>query len=150
VFKIPLIGELQKQIILTEITRTLALMIGSGVPILESLSITSGVVTNILVSEALEDVGSQVEKGFPISFAFARHSEVFPPILTQMISVGEETGKMEEVLNKVAHVFQVDSEQKVKALTSAIEPMVMIVLGIGVAILVISVILPIYNLTTVL
>jgi type II secretory pathway component PulF len=65
-----------------------------------------------------------------------------------MISVGEETGKMEEVLSKVSHVFEVDSEQKVKALTAAIEPLIMIVLGIGVAFLVVSVILPIYNLTT--
>jgi len=150
VFEIPFMGELQKQIILTEITRTLALMIGAGVPILDSLSITAGVVDNVLVSEALEDVGKQVEKGFPISFAFGKHSDIFPQILTQMISVGEETGKMEEVLNKVAHVFEVDSEQKVKGLTSAIEPVVMIILGIGVALLVISVILPIYNLTTVL
>lgn len=147
-FKIPLIGDLQKQIILTELTRTLSLMVGSGVPILEGLSVTSGVVDNIIVSESLQGAAKQIEKGFPISYAFAQYPDAFPYILAQMISVGEETGKMEEVLSKVSHVFEVDSEQKVKALTAAIEPIIMIVLGIGVAFLVVSVILPIYNLTT--
>lgn len=65
-----------------------------------------------------------------------------------MVAVGEETGKMSEVLAKVSHVFEVESDQKVKSLTSAIEPLVMIVLGIGVGFLVIAVILPIYNLTS--
>ncbi|OGM28873.1 hypothetical protein A2801_02840 [Candidatus Woesebacteria bacterium RIFCSPHIGHO2_01_FULL_41_10] len=147
-FKIPIVGDLQRQIVLTELTRTLSLMVGSGVPILDGLAVTSGVVGNIIISDALKDVAKQVEKGFPISYAFAQHPDAFPYLLSQMISVGEETGKMEEVLGKVSHVFEVQSEQKVKALTASIEPLVMIVLGIGVAFLVVSVILPIYNLTT--
>lgn len=148
VFKIPIMGALQKEVILTELTRTLALMVGSGVPILEGLSITAGVVGNVIISEALVGAAKNVEKGFPISYSFAQYPEAFPYILAQMVSVGEETGKMEDVLVKVSHVFEVDSEQKVKALTAAIEPIIMIVLGIGVAFLVVSVILPIYNLTT--
>ena len=148
VFKIPILGPLQKEVILTELTRTLSLMVGSGVPILEGLSVTAGVVGNIIISESLQKAAKQIEKGFPISYAFAQYPEAFPYILAQMISVGEETGKMEEVLSKVSHVFEVDSEQKVKALTAAIEPIIMIILGIGVAFLVVSVILPIYNLTT--
>lgn len=148
IFKIPIIGDLSREIILTELTRTLSLMVGSGVPILEGLSVTAGVVGNILISEALQDVAKQIEKGFPVSFAFSKHPDAFPYILSQMVAVGEETGKMEEVLAKVSHVFEVNSEQKVKALTAAIEPIVMIVLGIGVAFLVVSVIMPIYNLTT--
>ena len=105
-------------------------------------------VGNRIVSEALDDVSKQVEKGFPIAYSFAKHQEAFPYLVSQMVAVGEETGKMDEVLSKVSHIFEVDSEQKVKALTSAIEPIVMIILGIGVAFLVISVILPIYNLTS--
>lgn len=150
VFKVPIFGPLKQEIILTELTRTLALMLGAGVPILEGISVTSEVLDNVIVSEALVDVGSQIEKGFPIAYSFAKHPDAFPYIMSQMVAVGEETGKMEEVLTKVSHVFEVNSEQKVKALTAAIEPIVMIVLGIGVAFLVISVILPIYNLTTVL
>lgn len=147
-FKIPIFGSLQRQIVLTELTRTLSLMVGSGVPILESLNITSEVVGNTVVSEALKDSARQVEKGFPIAFSFARHPEAFPFILSQMIAVGEETGKMDEVLTKVSHIFETDSDEKVKGLTAAIEPLVMVLLGVGVGFLVIAVILPIYNLTS--
>ncbi len=147
-FKIPIVGPLQKEVILTELTRTLALMVGSGVAILDGLGITSRVVGNVIISDALVGAAKNVEKGFPISYSFAQYPDAFPYILAQMVAVGEETGKMEEVLVKVSHVFEVDSEQKVKALTAAIEPIIMIVLGIGVAFLVVSVILPIYNLTT--
>lgn len=147
-FKIPIIGELQRQVILTEMTRTLSLMVGSGVSILESLTITAGVVGNVIISDALKDVADQVEKGFPIAYAFAKHPEAFPFILSQMVAVGEETGKMDEVLSKISHVFEVESDQKVKALTSAVEPLVMVLLGLGVGFLVIAIILPIYNLTS--
>lgn len=148
IFKIPIIGPLQRQVMLTELTRTLSLMVGSGVSILDGMNITSGVVGNSIISEALIDAAKQVEKGFPVAFAFARHPDAFPYILTQMIAVGEETGKMEEVLIKVSHIFEVESDQKVKTLTSAIEPLVMVLLGLGVGFLVIAVILPIYNLTS--
>ncbi len=148
ILKIPIVGPLQHQIVLTEIARTLSLMVGSGVSILESLTISAEATNNILIADALEDSSKMVEKGFPVAFAFSRHPEAFPYILTQMVSVGEETGKMDEVLEKVSHVFEVESEQKVKSLTAAIEPIILIVLGVGVAFLVIAIILPIYNLTT--
>jgi type IV pilus assembly protein PilC len=147
-FKIPVFGDLQRQIALTELTRTLSLMVGSGVPILEALNITSEVVSNTLISDALKDAAKSVEKGFPIAFAFSRHPEAFPFILSQMIAVGEETGKMDEVLTKISHIFEVESDEKVKGLTAAIEPIVMVILGLGVGFLVIAVILPIYNLTS--
>jgi type IV pilus assembly protein PilC len=147
-FKIPIVGDLQRQVLLTELTRTLSLMVGSGVSILEGLNITAGVVGNVVISDALKDAAKQVEKGFPIAYSFAKHPEAFPYILSQMIAVGEETGKMEEVLSKVSHVFEVESDQRVKGLTSAVEPLVMILLGLGVGFLVIAIILPIYNLTS--
>lgn len=148
IFKIPVYGPLQRQIILTEITRTLSMMVGAGVSILESLHITAEVVNNTVVSDALLDAANQVEKGFPIAYAFSKHPEAFPFLLSQMIAVGEETGKMDEVLTKISHIFETDSDEKVKGLTSAIEPVIMVVLGIGVGFLVIAVILPIYNLTS--
>jgi type IV pilus assembly protein PilC len=148
IFKIPIVGELQKQVLLAELTRTLSLMVGSGVSILEGLNITSGVVGNSIMADALKDTSKQVEKGFPISYSFAKHPDVFPFILSQMIAVGEETGKMEEVLSKVSRVFEVESDQKVKALTAAVEPIIMVILGLGVGFLVIAIILPIYNLTS--
>ena len=148
IFKIPIVGDLQKQIILTDLTRTLSLMIASGVSILEGLTISAEVVSNKTISEALLDAAKMVEKGFPVAFAFAKHPEAFPFILSQMVAVGEETGNMDEVLKKVSHVFEVESDQKLKALTAAVEPVILLVLGVGVALLVVSIILPIYNLTT--
>ncbi|EKD62948.1 MAG: hypothetical protein ACD_52C00005G0001, partial [uncultured bacterium] len=146
--KIPIIGPLNRQVVLTELTSTLSLMAGSGVAILDGLKITRDVVKNSLIAQAMDDISLNVAKGFPIAYSFAKHAEAFPFILPQMISVGEETGKMDEVLAKVSHVFETESEQKLKSLTAAIEPIIMIFLGIGVGFLVISVILPIYNLTT--
>jgi len=148
IFKIPIIGELSKQVILTELTRTLSLMVGAGVSILEGLSISAEVVNNAVIKDALKDAATLVEKGFPVAYSFAKHPEAFPYLLSQMVAVGEETGKMDEVLNKVSHVFEVESDEKVKALTSAVEPLIMVALGLGVGFLVIAVILPIYNLTS--
>lgn len=148
ILSIPLIGELQKQVILTDLTRTISLMVGAGVSILESLHIATEISKNSVITEALEDIAVMVEKGFPLAMAFSKHQDVFPFILSQMVAVGEETGKMDEVMAKVSHVFEVESEQKIKALSAAIEPIILIILGIGVAFLVISVIMPIYNLTT--
>ena len=148
VFKIPLIGPLQRQIVLAELTRTLSLMVASGVSILEGLNISSEVVGNTVISKALKQAAQNVEKGFPVAFAFSKHPDAFPFILSQMISVGEETGKMDEVLIKVSHIFETESDQRLKALTSAVEPIILMILGVGVAFLVIAVIMPIYNLTT--
>lgn len=148
ILKIPIFGDLQRQIILTEVTRTLSLMTGAGVSILEGLNITAGVVSNVIIGDALKEAARNVEKGFPVAYSFARHPDAFPYILSQMISVGEETGKMDEVLEKLSHIFEVESDEKVKALTAAIEPLIMVVLGVGVGFLVIAVILPIYNLTS--
>lgn len=150
ILKVPLIGELQKQVVLTEVTRTLSLMVGSGVSILEGLGITSRVVKNRVIADALDDSVDMVEKGFPVAFAFSKHPEAFPFILSQMVAVGEETGKMDEVLQKVSHVFEVESDQRVKALSSAVEPVILIVLGLGVAFIVVSIVMPIYNLTSAL
>lgn len=147
-FKIPIAGKLQRQIILAEFTRTLGLLVGAGVSILEALKVVSGVVGNVIVSEGIDKAAEQVEKGFPLAYTLAREQEIFPPMLSQMLAVGEETGKLDEVLTKISHVFEQESEETVKGLTAAIEPLIMITLGIGVAFLVIAIIMPIYNLTS--
>jgi len=145
---LPIIGNLQQKVILTEFTRTLSLMVGAGVSILEALSVASEVVNNSVISSALKDTAKQIEKGFPVAYAFARHPNVFPFLLSQMIAVGEETGKMDEVLAKISHIYEVESNQMVKSLTATIEPVIMIILGLGVGFLVVAIILPIYNLTS--
>ncbi len=148
ILKLPIIGNLQRLIILTDLTRMLGLMVGSGVSILEALSITSEAMSNTVISQALVDISKSVEKGFPLAYSFSRHPEAFPFILSKMITVGEETGKIDEVLAKISHIFETESEQQIKALTVALEPTILVILGLGVAFLVLSIIMPIYNLTT--
>ena len=147
-FKIPIIGNLQKQVILTEFTRTLGLLVGSGIPILEALKVVSGAVDNVLVAQALTRAGEKIEKGFTLAYALSQEAKVFPAMLYQMLAVGEETGKVDETLLSVSNVFGQESEHTVRNLTTAIEPIIMIVLGVIVAALVIAVILPIFNLSS--
>lgn len=145
-FTVPLIGILRAKIILTEYCRTMALLLKAGISLLQALEIVGDATSSVTYRDALKDAGKQIEKGIALSQAISRY-EQFPPILQQMISVGEETGKMDEVLFKLSRYFEAESEQAVRNLTAAIEPMIIIVLGIGVGLLVVAVIMPIYNLT---
>lgn len=147
ILRLPIFGNLQKEIILTEMTRTLGLLVAAGVSVIEALNITAAAVGNTLFEEKLKEAALQVEKGLALGMIL-KQSEEFPPIVPQMISVGEETGKMDEVLTKLSRYFEQESEQMVKGLTTAIEPLIMIMLGLGVGFLIIAVILPIYNLTS--
>ena len=144
---LPIMGPLQKQIILVEFTRTLGMLVGAGVHILDSLNILVDSLDNIYYQEALKDITKKVEKGFPLGALFAQYP-VFPPILAQMVKVGEETGKMDESLIRLSTYFERESDNAVKALTTAIEPIIMIVLGLGVGFIVFAIITPIYNLTS--
>ncbi len=145
--KVPIMGVLIQKIALTEFARTLSLLLGAGISLLQAMEIVTKGVSNTVYREALESATKQIEKGVPLSKAVAAHEE-FPPILFQMMAVGEETGKLDEVLGKLAQYFEQESEQAIKNLTTAIEPLIMIVLGIGVGAMVIAVIMPIYNLTS--
>ncbi len=145
--RLPLFGPLIEKITLTEFTRTLALLLKSGVSLLQALEIVTKGVDNIIYQDALQECAKQVEKGVSLSQSLLRYSD-FPAILQQMIAVGEETGKLDDVLRKLSVYFEQESEQAVKNMTAAIEPMIMIVLGVGVGAMVIAVIMPIYNLTS--
>jgi len=145
-FKLPIIGKLRKGMMLTEFTRTLGLLIGSGILIVEAIDVTRKSLGSPNYEEKMEQASKEVEKGLPLATALAR-TEIFPPILPQMIAVGEETGKLDEVLGKVSTYFEQEADAAVKGLTTAIEPIIMIVLGVGVGFLMISIIMPIYNLT---
>ncbi len=146
-FRLPIIGKLKTQTMLTEFTRTLSLLVGAGVLIVDALKITIYSFGSPLYRNALEEVTKKVEKGIPLGTALAQE-EIFPPILPQMVAVGEETGKIDEVLNKVSVYFEQEAEMAIKGLTTALEPLIMIVLGVGVAFLIIAVIMPIYNLAS--
>jgi len=146
-FKVPIWGKLRKDLILTEFAQTMSVLLGAGIPILDALQIVSETLGSKVYGAEVRQAATMVEKGVSLAEAI-QQLDIFPAILGQMISVGEETGKLDEVLAKLAAFYEGETEEKIKALTTAIEPLIMIVLGVGVGFLVIAVIMPIYNLTS--
>ncbi len=145
--KLPIMGELNSKTIVANTTRSLSMLLSAGISLVESLKIVADVSGNEVYRRAYLDIATRVEKGFAIADCF-EDTGVFPIIVNQMIATGEATGKLDEVLLRVSDYFATESEQSVKSLTSAIEPLIMIVLGVGVGFLVVAVIMPIYNLTS--
>ncbi len=146
ILKLPLFGKIIKQSILTEFARTFGLLVGTGTLIVDALNQSAGVTGNFIYEKAVKEISKRVEKGVPVGEAMGYYSAYFPPLLVQLVKVGEETGKMDENLMKASEYFEEEVNQAVKNLTTAMEPLIMIVLGIGVGFLVFSVITPIYNL----
>ncbi len=144
--KIPIFGPLSRQVMMTEFTRTLSLLIAAGVPILEALRVVRGIVDNGVYQKTIDDMMDRVERGSQLH-QIIDESSLYPPIVGQMTRVGEETGKLDDVLGKLSNYFENEAEQTVKNLTVALEPFILLVLGAAVAFLVLSIILPIYNLT---
>lgn len=146
ILRIPIVGKIVTSVTLTNFNRTFGLLTAAGIPLLDSIGIVVDLMDNLVFKNALKDAYKGVEKGLPFSSLLA--GNVFPKIVSQMVKVGEETGKVDEIFTKMAEYFESESDHMVKNLTVAIEPIVLIILGIGVAFLVISIILPIYKLTT--
>lgn len=147
VMRIPYIGEINKSFSLAQVTRTLGLLVGSGVPILEALKTSSEVATNNFHKEAFKEAAQSVEKGVPLSVPLGKNP-IFPPVISQMVAVGEETGKLEDVLGKVSDYFEIDASHKVKNFTAALGPIIIILLSGVVLFILMSVILPIYRLSS--
>lgn len=145
--RLPIFGKLRQQTTLAEFTRTMALMLAAGISLLEALKIITTGVSNVVYQKAFTEARSDVEKGKTLSSALV-HQGVFPDLLPQMVAVGEETGRMDDVLEKVANYYEQESEQAIKVMTTAMEPMIMVVLGVGVGFLLVAIVMPIYNLTS--
>lgn len=145
--KIPVFKNIVKISALVDSTRTLAILIGSGVSILEGLNIIIETTDNIVFQKAFQNVYKKVEKGVSLGNAM-KQEEVFPPILVQMAMVGEQTGHLDDTFARISRYFEMESELAIKTMTTLIEPLILVFLGLGVGFLVMSVITPIYNLTT--
>lgn len=145
--KIPIYGKIRLMVMMAEFSRTLALLASAGVSLVEALGIVKDVVDSVILSDALVVVAKDVEKGNPLATSLAKHP-AFPMIISQMVAVGEQTGKLDEILNRVAVYFEVESEHAIKNLSTAMEPLIMILLGVGVGFLIVAIIVPIYNLTS--
>ncbi len=145
--KLPIAGKIIRGTNLTNFTRTFGLLTTAGVPILDSLRIVKDVISNVVYKKGLEATFKGVERGLTLS-AQLEGIAVFPKIVPQMFRVGEETGKVDKVSFKMADYFESEADHLVKNLTVVIEPLIIVILGVGVAFLVLSIILPIYNLTS--
>lgn len=145
VLKLPIFGPLVRKFNTARFCRTLAYLGTSGVPIVRSLEITSRVVSNVRFRAVIRETAEEVKKGVQIHTLLARHPDVFQPLVTEMIAVGEETGKISEMLLRLALFFEEEVAQITRNLSTIVEPLLMIVIGIIVGVFAISVLQPIYS-----
>jgi type IV pilus assembly protein PilC len=142
--KFPVFGPLVRKTALARYSRTLSALVRSGVPILESLDIVAETAGNNVVATAVYDTQAAVKRGEPLSKKLEDHP-VFPPMVVQMMAVGEETGALDEMLDKIADFYDAEVEATVDALTSLIEPLLIVVMGVCVGGMVIALYLPMFN-----
>jgi general secretion pathway protein F len=141
---LPGIGQLNKQIVLSRFAATLSSLLNSGVPLITSLQIVSSIVNNSLIQEVLEDAMEQIKKGKSMSSAL-ESSVWFPPIFIQMISVGEQSGQLEAMLEKISTTYEREVETAILGMTSLIEPVMIAAMGAAVGFVVLSILLPIFE-----
>ena len=142
--RVPVVGKLVHKTAMTRFARTLAVLLRSGVPILEALEITSETVGNSVVAKAVKEVQAGVKQGEAINAPLQGHP-VFPPMVVQMMAVGEETGALDEMLDKIGEFYEQEVEAMVSALTSLLEPMLIVVMGAAVGGMVVALYMPMFN-----
>ncbi|GBE25984.1 type II secretion system protein F [bacterium BMS3Bbin02] len=146
--KIPVFGKLAHKTALSRFARTFAVLSRTGVPILQAIDIVSATSGNRKMSRALEDVKASVRDGESLAEPLSRH-DIFPPMVVQMMTVGEETGALDAMLGKVSDFYNREVDDMVSALTSLIEPLLIVVMGITVGGILIALYLPIFNLAAI-
>ncbi len=144
--KIPILGNLQRKSAVARFTRTLGTLLGSGVPILDALEITAKTSGNRVVSDAVMETRASISKGETISKPLAKHEAIFPPMVVSMIGIGEETGALEDMLVRIANFYDDEVDQAVDTLTSAMEPIMIVGLGITIGYIVVAMYMPMFKL----
>jgi type IV pilus assembly protein PilC len=139
--KLPLFGDVQRKSAISRFSRTLGTLVTSGVPILQALNITRETAGNVVISDAINKVHDAVKEGESM-VAPLESSKVFPPMVISMVDVGEETGQLPEMLLKVADVYEDEVDNSVSALTSMLEPLMIVVLAVVVGIIVLALFMP--------
>ena len=145
ILKIPVVNNLTKELNTARTARTISSLLFSGVSITRAVEITEDVVQNVYYKKVLQDAKIAIEKGVPFSEVFAANTKLYPIMMSEMIQVGEETGKLSDMLVQIALFYEEEVENKTKNLSTIIEPMLMIVIGIGVGFFAISMISPLYS-----
>ena len=141
---LPVFGPLFQKIIMSRFANIFGMLIRSGVPILESLKIVSGTVGNVVISREIDNLGENVRQGSSLSRQL-KQSEIFTPMVTQMISVGEQSGKMDEMMNRVSRYYDLEAEYTIKNLSTLIEPILIVIIGGMVLFLALGIFLPMWD-----
>jgi len=143
--KPPIFGELFHKVGLARVTNTLGSLIGSGVPILEALEISAETAGNVTIGDALREAKNGVREGRPLADTLREREDIVPPLMVQMIEVGEQTGVLDGMLKKVAVFYDQEVEVTVNNLTALLEPLLTVVMGAGVGMMVIALYLPMFD-----
>jgi type IV pilus assembly protein PilC len=144
---LPILGTLVKETNSARTARTLSSLLSAGVDVLGAIEITEDVVQNVYFKAVLRGAVKKVEKGSPLSESFIEHSDLYPILVGEMISVGEETGQISKMMSEVAIFYENEIEQKTKDLSTIIEPLLMVVIGAGVGFFALAMIAPIYSIS---
>jgi|SRR3989344_4449040 len=146
--RLPIMGKLLKIVYMDRFARNLSTLIAGGIPIVQSLNTVANIVSNTVYRKIIMDAALEVEAGKSIATVFERHTEI-PKILTQMIRIGEQTGSLDQILGKLASFYDKEVDNMLRTLTTLMEPVIMILLGLAVAVMVAGILLPIYNLASI-
>lgn len=145
--KVPVFGNLLQRIYLVRVTRSLVTLVQGGVPLPQALEITSAIVGNQVYRDLLDETKKEVDDGNPLASVFLRSKHV-PAMVSQMMNLGEQTGRLDQVLSKLTDFYSREIENLVANLVSLIEPMIMIIMGVAVGGMVAAIILPMYSVAT--
>lgn len=147
VVRLPVIGVMAKEVNSARTARTLSSLLNSGVDVVQSLEITGDIVQNIYYKRIIKEAGQMVEKGSPLSATFIESSDLYPILVGEMILVGEETGKISDMMSELAIFYENEVERKTKDLSTIIEPLLMVLIGASVGFFALAIISPIYSIS---
>ncbi|MGW8160954.1 MAG: type II secretion system inner membrane protein GspF [Desulfobulbales bacterium] len=142
--RFPVVGQINRKIALSRFARTLGSLLQSGVPLITSLQIVRNIVNNVLIGEVIDAAMEDIQAGKSLNFALGR-SVWFPPIFRQMVAVGEQSGDLENMLLKIANAYEREVETRITGMTALIEPMMILLMAVVVGFIVISILLPIFE-----
>ncbi len=143
--RIPVVGKLVQKTAIASFSNTFGLLLKSGVNIIESIEITKGTAGNIIVEDILDDAKQAVQRGEQLSVTLTQNPHVFPPLVSSMIAIGEETGAVDSMLDKIASFYEREVNEAVESLTAALEPMLIVFLGTVVGFIVAGMFLPMFS-----
>ncbi|MFH1608743.1 MAG: type II secretion system F family protein [Patescibacteria group bacterium] len=145
IIRFPLVGNIVRQLNTARTARTMSSLLLSGVTIIRAIEITQDVVQNIYYKKVLEQAKIDIERGLPFSDAFEKNAKLYPVMMSEMVQVGEETGKLADMLHDIAIFYEEEIENKTKNLSTIIEPFLMIIIGAAVGFFAVSMITPMYS-----